>query len=197
MINCTVGKKKKKESNFCKIFIETGWIATFFFKFQFVRLKERVLNCRDCKFGIRIDEYEKWNATNNPVIRLTRRRETNWKMTRFALTWNRKVERKAQLIRISIRFEMEERRMGSRWWWPFLSPSSLLYQHRCLTEFVPWLCVRKSVSLMSFRSSFVIHEIRPNFPLPSLPRPPSLEGEPLWSHFSCPPGSAPNPESTG
>lgn len=117
--------------------------------------------------------------------------------TRFALTWNRKVERKAQLIRISIRFEMEERRMGSRWWWPFLSPSSLLYQHRCLTEFVPWLCVRKSVSLMSFRSSFVIHEIRPNFPLPSLPRPPSLEGEPLWSHFSCPPGSAPNPESTG
>lgn len=99
--------------------------------------------------------------------RLTRRRETNWKMTRFTLTWNRKVERKAQLIRISIRFEMEERRMGSRWWWPFLSPSSLLYQHRCLTEFVPWLCVRKSVSLMSFRSSFVIHEIRPNFPLPS------------------------------
>lgn len=46
---------------------------------------------------------------------------------------------------------------------PFISTPST----RCLTEFVPWLCVRKSVSLMSFRSSFVIHEIRPNFPPPS------------------------------
>lgn len=62
---------------------------------------------------------------------------------------------------------------------------------RCLTEFVPWLCVRKSVSLMSFRSSFVIHEIRPNFPLP-LPLPKANHCDLI---SAVPPGSPriPNP----